>query len=279
MPNSTQAPMAGRRVVSFESRRSQEMARLLARRGAEVLQAPSMREVPSPDTPAIDAFSQQLARAECDILLLLTGVGTTLLLEALGAEPGESGLQRLGKTRLCCRGPKPVAALKRFGLTPSAVAAEPNTWRQLLEALDTSGPLHGQRIVVQEYGSPHVELTAALRERGAQVSGLRVYRWALPEDTAPLTSALQAIAAGGVDAAVFTSAQQVHNVLHWANKLEVVSKFREQAQHRVVLASVGPVTTAALLRAGLSAQVEPAHPKMGHLANALAQHFAALQAG
>lgn len=244
-----------------------------------MLEAPSMREVPSPDEPAIDTFAKQLARTECDILLLLTGVGTALLFEALEAKSSESLQALLGKTQLFCRGPKPVAALKRWGLRAKGVAAAPNTWRELIRALEQSGPLHGQRVVVQEYGTPHLELEGALRERGAQVSGLRVYRWALPDDTTPLTVALQAIAAGTVDAAVFTSAQQVRNVVHWAEHLGLAAALRERMREQVLVASVGPVTTTTLREVGLSAHLEPPHPKMGHLAVSLAEHFAGARSG
>ena len=52
-----------------------------------------------------------------------------------------------------------------------------------------AGPVAGLRVAVQEYGKPGPDLVAGLRERGAEVVTVPVYRWALPEDTGPLRRA------------------------------------------------------------------------------------------
>ena len=65
------------------------------------------------------------------------------------------------------RGPKPVAALKELGIAPVVTAPEPNTWRELLSALDENRstlPLKDKRVAVQEYGAPNAELLAGLAE-------------------------------------------------------------------------------------------------------------------
>ena len=46
-----------------------------------------------------------------------------------------------------------------------------------------------RRIAVQEYGKSNPELLAGFRARGAEVTAVRVYQWALPEDTGPLRTA------------------------------------------------------------------------------------------
>ena len=57
---------------------------------------------------------------------------------------------------------------------------EPNTWRELLAALDEQAPVAGRRVAVQEYGRTNPELLDGLRARGAEVLRVPVYRWDYP---------------------------------------------------------------------------------------------------
>src|SRR4029453_6354500 len=104
------------------------------------------------------------------------------------------------------RAPKPVAALRRLGLVPEVVAPEPNTWRELVAALDSAMDLRGRRVVVQEYGRSNQGPLAALAERAAQIRSVPVYRWALPEDCGPLLEGIERLSDGRADVAVFPTA-------------------------------------------------------------------------
>jgi hypothetical protein len=83
---------------------------------------------------------------------------------------------------------------------------EPNTWREVPAALDSIMEIRDKHVAVQEYGIPNRELVAALESRGAQVTAIPVYRWALPEDLRPLHAAIQAILNHEADSALFTNA-------------------------------------------------------------------------
>ncbi|HMI90571.1 MAG TPA: uroporphyrinogen-III synthase, partial [Polyangiales bacterium] len=176
----------------------------------------------------------------------------------------------LAKTVLACRGPKPVAVLKELGLRPAVTAPEPNTWRELLIALE-SIDLTQRRVWVQEYGRPHPELVDGLASRGAHVQSAAVYAWQLPEDLGPLERGIAAICDGAADAIVFTSAQQIEHVLEVSQRMQLREALLSALQRRVLIASIGPVTTAALAEKGIVADVEPEHPKMGHLVKALVE--------
>src|SRR5216684_1398919 len=75
--------LSGLRVVSFESRRSAEMAELIRNYGGEQIQAPSLREVPLADQHEALAFGEALLAGGHDVLILLTGVGTRMLIVTL----------------------------------------------------------------------------------------------------------------------------------------------------------------------------------------------------
>ena len=263
------------RVVSLESRREAEMARMLERRGAVVLRAPSMREVSLADQTEALAFGEVLLRGECDVLVLLTGVGTRMLVDALATRwPREEIIAAIARTTVCCRGPKPVAVLKELGLRPAVLAPEPNTWREL-EAAMAALDLATRRVWVQEYGRRNEALLAALRARGAVVSAVPIYAWRLPEDTAPLARGVDALCDGGADVVVFTSAHQLDNLLAFAQDAGRRDALLDALRRRVLVASIGPVTSDALREAGVAPDLEPEHPKMGHLVLALESQGAA----
>jgi uroporphyrinogen-III synthase len=258
-------PTGPLRVVAFESRRAAEMAALVRKQGGEPFVAPSMREVPLAEQPAAFAFAGALAAGEVDVVVCLTGVGTRALVEAVAPVlPRDRLVTLLGKTTLVARGPKPVAALRELGLAPAVTVPEPNTWRELLAALDAGLAVAGKRVAVQEYGASNPELLAGLRARGATVTPVAVYRWALPEDLAPLREAVRRIAAATLDVALFTSATQVAHLRQVAAEAGAADALAPGLA-RAVVGSIGPVCSDALRDAGFPVDHEPTHPKMGVL--------------
>src|SRR6266404_3697893 len=98
------------RIVSFESRRSGQLAALIKERGALPLVAPSMQEVPLRENHEALAFGKKLLAGKIDLVIFTTGVGVTALLEILGSlGPLERALEALSKIPLVARGPKPLA--------------------------------------------------------------------------------------------------------------------------------------------------------------------------
>ncbi len=266
----TGGPLEHLRVVSFESRRAVEMADLLRRHGAVPVSAPSMREVPLADNPIAREFARRLVDGAIDVVILLTGVGTRTLVAAVEPECSRERLAgALARVVTVARGPKPVAALRELGLTPTVTIPEPNTWREILAATGDVIEVAGRRVAVQEYGAENAELLAGLEARGALVFRVPVYRWALPEDTRPLRAAVRALAAGGVDIALFTSATQVEHVARIADE-EGVGAALPAALGRIVVASIGPVCSEALRAHRFPVDLEPAHPKMGYLVREIA---------
>ncbi len=260
-----QSHFRGLVVGAFESRMAGEMARLIARYGGRPLVAPALREVPLDNNAEALRFGEQLLAGQVDLVILLTGVGTRALADVLQTRyPLETITASLSRACLVARGPKPVAALKELGLTPAITVPEPNTWRDILQALDAHKPVKGLHVAVQEYGVSNAELLKALNERGARVTRVPVYRWTLPEDIEPLKRALNAILAGQVDVLLVTNAAQVDHVMQVLEQDTKTDQFR-QALERVVTASIGPTASERLRSYGLPVDLEPSHPKMGIL--------------
>jgi uroporphyrinogen-III synthase len=268
---------AGLRVLSLESRRATEMAKLIATYGGSPIVAQSMREVPLESNIEAIAFARALAADGFDVVIFLTGVGTRALARVVETiYPLEQFVAALEKATIVARGPKPVAALKELGVTVTLAVPEPNTWRDLLRVLDEnkiSIQLRGCRVAVQEYGSANPDLLDGLTERGAQVTRVPVYQWALPEDTRPLRNAIEALARGEVDVALFTTSIQVVHMLKIAAEMNLEQEVR-RAFARIAVASIGPVTSEALHEHGIVPDFEPSHPKMGILVNEAAKRSA-----
>jgi len=185
--------------------------------------------------------------------------------DSLGITPALLAL--LSRCVVVARGPKPTGVLRSRAVRIDRSAQEPYTTAQVLESLaDLS--LRGELVVVQRYGESNVELERALRAKGAEVVEIPTYRWALPEDTAPLAALITALDRREVDAAVFTSASQAHNLFALAEKLGKRGTLAANLS-RTLVASIGPVCSAALEGHGVRIALEASPPKLGPLVAAL----------
>jgi len=262
---SNQHGFNGMSVAAFESRMATEMARLIERYGGQPHVAPALREIPLSDNTAVLEFGKRLLAGHFEMVVLLTGVGTKTMIEILQTSyPLDFVKAALARTTVLARGPKPVAALKELGLTPSITVPEPNTWRDILQVLDERGSLIEVRIAIQEYGVSNPDLLAALQQRGAQVTQVPIYKWALPENIAPLREVLGAIIAGQIDALLITNAAQIDHVMQLLEQEGTTAQFKE-ACRKMVVASIGPTASERLRHYDLPIDFEPSHPKMGVL--------------
>lgn len=268
----------GLTVAAFESRMAVEIARLIERHGGNPLVTPAFREIPLDDNSAALKFGVQLTTERIDLLILLTGVGTTALFDLLKTRyPWPSIVAALEQTALVARGPKPVAALKAFGLQPTLTVPEPNTWVDLISMLDEYRPVKGLRVAVQEYGASNPDLLEALKQRGAEVFQVPIYRWALPEDLGPLRQALDAVIDEKVSVLLITNAAQVDHVMQVLEKDGKVEPFRT-ALKRMVVASIGPTASERLRHHEWPIDFEPSHSKMGILVKETSEHARSLLA-
>ncbi len=253
-------------VAAFESRRAGEMAALITNFGGVPLVAPSVREVPLKANPAAFDFAERLFAGKIDAVICLTGVGTRTLLEVLQTRYDRDEIvQAFTRTTVVARGPKPIKVLREYVIPVTIAVPEPNTWREILQELDESPrgfTVAGSRVAVQEYGITNEQFIQELKQRAAEVMQVPVYRWALPEDIAPLKKAVGAIIGGAAQAALFTNATQVFHVLQVAAENGIKDQLLE-GLNRAVICSIGPTCTEALLANGIGVDMEPQHAKMG----------------
>jgi uroporphyrinogen-III synthase len=234
-----------------------------------------MREVPLESNTEALAFADRLERGEFDLVVLLTGVGTRALIATIEQVRGsrDSFIDALRRTRIVARGPKPVAALRDVQVPVWVTAPEPNTWREILTTLDSRAgelPLKGLKVAVQEYGVSNPDLLTGLRDRGATVTAVPVYQWALPEDLEPLRAACRSLVDGAIDVVLFTTATQAVHLLSVAETMGI-SETVMDGLRRCVVASIGPTTSEELRERGAHPDMEASHPKMGFLVREAAE--------
>jgi uroporphyrinogen-III synthase len=270
----------GLRVLSFESRRAKEIAQLITNNGGVPIVAPSTREIP--DTPHEDELNliRGILGGNYDVVIFMTGVGARALLDAAETvAPRHEFLAALGRARVVVRGAKPAGVMREFNVPVWINAPEPNTWREIVQVFDQNAqsvPFSGIRIAVQEHGEPSTQMYEALRERGAEVFPAHVYRWELPEDIGPLKEAVRSVCAGSVDVVMFTSSVQLAHAMRVAEEIGLRDEF-VAGLGRIVIASIGPVASAALRKHGVEVDIEPSHPKMGFLVKEAAERSGELR--
>lgn len=251
---------------------SGELAELVRRLGGTPVVAPSVREVPHSLETA--QFVDTLVSGRFAVVILLTGAATAAILRE--AERGgrlREALDALQRATLVCRGPKPTAVARRYGLEVDVIPQRPYTTKELLEAMDLAGiAVAGREVALAHYGERNALFSEALRARGARLAEVCPYEWALPEDIEPLRAFVRDLARS-VDAVAFTSQIQVRNLFAVAAELGLSEQVARVLNADVIVAAVGPVCAEALKEAGVTPDVQPADPKMGPLITALADYI------
>jgi uroporphyrinogen-III synthase len=268
----------GLRVLSLESRRAVETAKLIRTYGGEPLVAPAMREVALESNRPVLEFAEALLRGAFDLVIFTTGVGVKALVKTVSEHMDRDAfLRALRSVKVAARGPKSSSALRELEIPISVVAPEPFTWRTLMGSLEAKygQSLSGMNIAVQEYGTSNPELLTALAERSISITRLPVYQWALPENIQPLREAVIALAHGHVDVVLFMNAAQVVHLFLMADRVGYSDALHEGFRSTVI-GSIGPSTTEGLNVYGIVPDYEPTQSKMGFLIKELSERAAEL---
>ena len=264
--------MKDKTVAILESRAGDRVASLIRKYGGTPFLAPALAEVPDVDPERIRALIGDWESTPPEIFIFQTGVGTRALFAAtdsMGLTPAL--LRVLEASKVVVRGPKPTAALGARKVRIDLSADDPFTTHEVLAQLhhaQLGAPLRGKRVVVQRYGETNSELEATLESEGAEVIEIATYRWAVPEDTAPIVRLIDALGRDEVDLVAFTSASQASNLFVVAQRDGQEASLK-QSLGRTLVASIGPVCSATLRKLAVRVDVEAKPPKLGPLIDAI----------
>jgi len=163
-------PIAGRSrpvVALLESRMKSELARLAEKHGGAPLCVPAVHEAPHIEAEAVRGLLDELAAGEHEVVIFMTGVAVSLLFE-LAQELGRHAelVTSLRAVTTVCRGPKPTAALRGFGVPPTLSAREPFTAAELIDTLSDLD-IAGRNVLLFNYGERSETLSETLLARRA----------------------------------------------------------------------------------------------------------------
>jgi uroporphyrinogen-III synthase len=276
MPDETAGdlpPLLGFTIGLTAARRRDELATLLERRGAKVVQAPALQIVPLEDDGRLLEATRACLSGPLDAVVATTGIGFRGWMEAAhGWGLGDDLADALGSARLFTRGPKVTGAVRAAGLS-ECWSPISESGAELLDHL-LGQDLRGQRIAVQLHGEPLPGMVEGLRAAGADVVEVPVYRWELPEDTRPVRRLVEQVVAGGIDALAFTSAPAVVSLLSIAAELGQRDALVEAMRGPVLVACVGPVCAGPLERLDIPV-VHPERFRLGALVRTIGEELPA----
>jgi uroporphyrinogen-III synthase len=265
-------PLENITVAITEHRFTKEFASLFERMGATVHACPVLEEKQVENRDEIRAFIRDVCAGKQDLMIFLTGVGARFLIseaESIGMK--DEFLRGLDKATVVVRGPKPVTALRQFGIRVDVVPQTPTT-EGVIEALSGTD-LKGRRVGVQLYGTPNPALVSALEARGATVTAVHIYDYGALADPGSVRTLVTRIENGEIHAIAFTSAPQVRMLFQLASQLGISDSLTRALEGTVVIASIGEVTNRALAEKGLVPKIVPKQSKMGSMAQAVGEFF------
>ncbi len=256
-------------VALLEARMSSELARLVERHGGSALTVPAVREAAAPAALEVEQLLGELAERRHDVVIFMTGVAVSLLFE-FAEQLGKRAelVAALRQVTTLCRGPKPTAALRGFGVLPTLIAREPFTVAELIDALSDI-QIAGRRVLLFNYGERSETLSETLLARRAELREFWLYRWEMPHDPTPLEHLVRRIVRGDLDALAVTCQIQFRHLYQVAERIALQHELITALNTRVVVGAVGPTCRAILEAYGVRPQVMPSHPKMGPLVIAL----------
>jgi uroporphyrinogen-III synthase len=262
------ASMKDKTVAILESRKGDHIASLVRKFGGTPFLAPALTEIPDVDPAHIHELIRNWNSTPPEIFIFQTGVGTRAFFAATDSLGLTGALLRLmDAAQVIARGPKPATVLRSRKVRIDRAASDPFTTHEVLAEMHET-PLRGKRVVVQRYGETNRELQAALESEGAEVIEIVTYRWALPENTAPLQRLIDALGRDEIDLVAFTSASQASNLFAVA-QYDGKEASLKQSLVRTLVASIGPVCSAALRKLAVRVDIEAQPPKLGPFIDAI----------
>jgi uroporphyrinogen-III synthase len=249
--------LLGRRIAIPEHRELDRLAEMLEAEGASTVRCPLMAILDTPDQAAVETWLRELVAGRFADVVFLTGEGVRRLLQAAArARIAEKVVRALGGVRKITRGPKPARALHEAGLSTDLACAIP-TSKGVIEELRPEA-LAGRHVGVQLFGDdPNVELCGFLEGQGAHVHPVAPYRYAPATHDAKVSTLIDEIASGRLDAIAFTTAFQIERLFQVARARGTEAALRESLS-RLHVAAVGPVVVEATQRLGVRVDAVPA---------------------
>jgi uroporphyrinogen-III synthase len=250
--------LSGTRILILEAREEAQFSRLLTEQGADVLQCPMFTIRDAPDPAPVENWIRRCIESSPDDLVLTTGEGLRRLIEAAQRMGQDHALiTAISKSRTVARGPKPGKALREIGLDVAITTDKPTS--EGIAATLAQLDLAGHRVGLQLYPDrDHSALIGKIAAQGAAVDPVLPYIYDASAAETNIVHAIEAMAAGRVDAIALTSSGQVRRLVEVARIHRCEQKLRAGLD-RTKIAAVGPVVSEELASYRLRTDIMPAN--------------------
>ncbi|WP_437876688.1 uroporphyrinogen-III C-methyltransferase [Sorangium sp. So ce513] len=269
-------PLFGKRVLVTRPRhQARSTSRLIRLRGGEAVELATIEIHPPPDPARVTEAVRGLSRY--DAVLFTSENGVTCFfreMDRLGLDA-----RAFGSARVAAIGPGTAAALAARGVRADIVPGE-FRGEELAQAV-LADPVLAERLAARPAPGVRVLLARALvarevlperlRAAGCEVDVVPVYE-TRPASAARREELIRALSAGEIDVVLLTSSSTVDSLC------ELLGEGAAARLDRVLLASIGPITTATAEKRGLKIGVTAEVSTTAGLLDALDRYFAALQA-
>lgn len=257
-------PLFGRRIVVTRSReQAGELVDMLEERGAEAIQAPTIRIAPAEDIAALDRAAADAGAY--DWIVFTSANAVDYFMQRVMAN---GDVRDLKGVRLCAIGPSTAQRIARLGLRVDVTPDEANS-EAITDALRAAGSLEGARVLLPRADIAREVLAEQLRDAGAEVSEVTAYRTVLGDTERDADQDIyRLLLEGKIDAITFTSASTVKNFAKIFGAEQAADLLRT-----TVVASIGPVTAEAAQQLGIETTVMPERYTIPDLVDALVEHF------
>jgi uroporphyrinogen III methyltransferase/synthase len=248
-------PLFGKHiVVTRASAMPATLTTLLRARGADVVEAPSTDIEPLDEAP-LDAALAEIASYDWLVLTSATGV------RFFGRALDRAGLdaRALSQTDVAVIGPSTAKALREIGIKPDLLPQR-FVAESLLESMRVLPGLSGGRILIATAEDGRSVLADGLRQLGAHVDVVHMYRSRLVTQGPEVEALRAAIDGRQVDAVTFTSASTVNGF---------VAQVGSDRARGVKAISIGPVTSDAIRAAGMAVFAEATQATIPALADSV----------
>jgi uroporphyrinogen III methyltransferase/synthase len=254
-------PLLGKRIVVTRAReQASDLIKNLADLGADCLECPTIKIMPSEDEAPLNRAIQDLASYDWIVFTSVNGVA--YFFKTLFA--GNKDVRALNQLRTAAIGPATAKRLLDFGLKSDIV---PETYRaeSVVEAFSKED-IKDKKILLPRAAEARPVLPVELTRMGAQVDEVPAYRTIKdPEKADVLISELEDKT---VDLVTFTSSSTVKNF----KDLLPAGQFKQLIKG-VTVASIGPITSDTARDLGFSVDITAEEFTIAGLCDAILQYY------
>ncbi|AJE04467.1 uroporphyrinogen-III C-methyltransferase [Geobacter pickeringii] len=237
-------PLFGRGIlVTRAADQAGEFSAILRRKGARVVECPTIAIAPPESWDELDAAVARLATFDWVVFTSYNAV--RFFFARLAAQGKDS--RALGPCRICVVGPKTAEALALHGLRPDLIPGD-YKGEGVVEALRSV--VSGARVLFPKGDRARDVIPAGLAALGAEVTAPVAYRNVTPE-VIP-AGVIADLEAKRIHCVTFTSSSTVENLAAILGENRLL-----RLLDGVAIASIGPITSRSCQELGLKVDVEP----------------------